>query len=194
METGNPGDYSQEMRMTQTIGDIRKKNRRKRLENLFGESVDIDDIVKAVGEKEVQEEIKKLESHKNELDEEKLQRMSIKELEDEIKKVKEEFDVVVKEMFEMREKSAATGAVECDNLAIMLKDIIGHNAKLENDCQHYTEELEKAKQEERELREKIYIAKNEKDAEMVKKNGGTWEALRNGNALGSIADMKKHQK
>ena len=158
----NPGAYKDVLGSKATIGEIRKENRRRRLEVLFGvKGLDVKDVVKAVGKEEIEQEIKKLEAQKSDLDMEKIERMSVKELQEEIKNTKEEYDKVVSEMHEMREKHYASSNVECENLSLMLKDIISYNEKLEKDVKHFTEELEKVKAQDKELREKIYIAMKE---------------------------------
>ena len=198
----NPGNLSDVLGTKATIGEIRKENRRRRLEVVFGEKgLEVKDIVKAIGKEEIEKEVQKLEAQKNDLDLDKVERMSVKELQDEIKNVKAEYEKVVAEMHEMREKHHASSNIEVDNLSIMLKDIVSYNEKLEKDVKHFTEELDRVKIQEKELKEKIYIARNEEEVERQKheekraqQNGGAWGALRNGQPLSSMADMRRNNR
>ena len=95
----NRGGYLQSLSTPRTITELRIENRRKRLEILFNEpGLKIEDIIVAIGEKEIEKEIGRLEEHKAKLEEEKKERLSLKEIKDEIKQRKEEFANIVKEI------------------------------------------------------------------------------------------------
>merc|ERR1711915_369773 len=115
-----------------------------------------------------------------------------KEMKEEIRKNREEFERVVKEIHVLRDEQATSVSVEFDNLGVMLKDITGHCEKLEKEVKHFTEELSRAKEEETKLKEELYIAKNEKQIQLDKSRAGAWNELRDGKGVSSMADMKKN--
>ena len=176
-----------------SITALRSENRRRRLEQVLDRpGLNVEDIVVAVGEKEVEEQIKKLEKSKATLEEDRLQRLTVKEMQEEIKRNREEFEKVLKEIHDLRDEQATSVSVECDNLGVMLKDITGHCEKLEKEVIHFTEELARAKEEEAKLKEELYIAKNEKQIQLDKSRSGAWNELRDGKGAKSMADMKKN--
>ena len=172
---------------------LRSENRRRRLEEVLDRpGLKVEDIVVAVGEKEVEEQIKQLEKSKANLEADRLERLTVKEMKEEIRKNKEEFEKVVKEIHALRDEQATSISVECDNLGVMLKDITGHCEKLENEVKHFTEELVRAKEEETKLKEELNIAKNEKQTQWEKSRSGASNELRDGKGANSMADMKKN--
>ena len=174
------------------IARIREENRKKRLQSLFNQNdLSIDQVVVAVGDKEIKEHIKALEADNDALDEELLEKMSPKELKDEIAKYKQEFDEVVADILKMKEENSSGIDVECENLAVMLKDILGHNAKMENDLITLTEELEKAKENESKLKEELHIVRNDAAIERQKSQAEDWNNLRNGKGAPTMAEMMK---
>ena len=175
-----------------SITALRSENRRRLEQVLDRPGLNVEDIVVAVGEKEVKEQIKKLEKSKATLEEDRLQRLTVKEMQEEIKRNREEFEKVLKEIHDLRDEQATSVSVECDNLGVMLKDITGHCEKLEKEVVHFTEELARAKEEEAKLKEELYIAKNEKQIQLDKSRSGAWNELRDGKGAKSMADMKKN--
>ena len=168
-----------------SITALRSENRRKRLEKVLDRpGLKVEDIVVAVGEKEIEEQIKKLEGSKAALEEDRLERLTVIEMKEEIKRNREEFEKVVKEIHALRDEQATSISVECDNLGVMLKDITGHCEKLEQEVKHFTEELVRAKEEETKLKEELYIAKNEKQIKMEK-------SMLDGKGSNSMGDIKK---
>ncbi len=176
-----------------SITALRSENRRRRLEQVLDRpGLKVEDIVVAVGEKEVEEQIKKLEKSKATLEEDRIQRLTVKEMQEEIKRNREEFEKVLNEIHDLRDEQATSVSVECDNLGVMLKDITGHCEKLEKEVKHFTEELARAKEEEAKLKEELHIAKNEKQIQWDKSRSGAWNELRDGKGANSMADMKKN--
>ena len=168
-----------------SITALRSENRRRRLEKVLDRpGLKVEDIVVAVGEKEIEEQIKKLEGSKAALEEDRLERLTVKEMKEEIKRNREEFEKVVKEIHALRDEQATSISVECDNLGVMLEDITGHCEKLEQEVKHFTEELVWAKDEEAKLKEELYIAKNEKQIQMEK-------TRLDGKGSNPMADIKK---
>ena len=168
-----------------SITALRSENRRKRLEKVLDRpGLKVEDIVVALGEKEIEEQIKKLEGSKAALEEDRLERLTVKEMKEEIRRNREEFEKVVKEIHALRDEQATSISVECDNLGVMLKDITGHCEKLEQEVKHFTEELVRAKEEETKLKEELYIAKNEKQIKMEK-------SMLDGKGSNSMGDIKK---
>ena len=146
-----------------SITQLRNENRRRRLEQVLGQpGLNVEDVVVAVGDKEVEEQIKKLEKSKAAVEEDRLERMGVKEMQEEIRRNKEEFELVVKQIHELRDNQATSVSVEYDNLGIMLKDITEHCERLEKEMKMFTEELERAKEQEAKLKDELYIAKNER--------------------------------
>ena len=172
---------------------LRSENRRRRLEQVLDRpGLKVEDIVVAVGEKEVEEQIKQLEKSKANLEADRLERLTVKEMKEEIRRNKEEFEKVVKEIHALRDEQATSISVECDNLGVMLKDITGHCEKLEKEVKHFTEELVRAKEEETKLKEELNIAKKEKQTQWEKSRSGASNDLKDGKGANSMADMKKN--
>ena len=142
----------------------------------------IEDLVIAVGDKEVEEEVKRLQEDVKKWDEEINENLTIRELEEEIKNTKKEFDDLVKEIHRLRDENATGIDVERENLRIMLKDITGHNEQLEKDINDLTEKLESAREEETKLKDELYIAKNEAASASVRQESQSesWSQLRSG--------------
>ena len=183
----NRGSYLKSLSTPRTITELRIENRRKRLEILFNEpGLKIEDIIVAIGEKEIEKEIERLEEHKAKLEEEKKERLSLKEIKDEIKQRKEEFANIVKEINDMKDQHNSGIDSECENLAMMLKDIVGHNEYLEKEFKRLTEELEQAKKDEEKMKEDLVIARNNHAIEQEKRNQSQPGSNRNGgNSSGS---------
>ena len=77
----------------------------KRLESLFGDpNLKIEDIVKPIGEKELKEKVDKLRKEKEDLLKKDDQSATIQELEKELKKSKNEYEDVMKEIQKMRQE------------------------------------------------------------------------------------------
>ena len=168
-----------------SITALRSENRRRRLEQVLDRpGLKVEDIVVAVGEKEIEEQIKKLEKSKAALEEDRLERLTVREMKEEIRRNREEFEKVVKEIHALRDEQATSISVECDNLSVMLKDITDRCEEMEKDVKHFTEELVRAKEEETKLKEELYIAKNDKQIQ--------WEKSRlDGKGSNSMADTRK---
>ena len=175
-----------------SITQLRNENRRRRLEQVLDQpGLKVEDVVVAVGDKEVEEQIKKLEQSKAALEEDRLKRMGVKEMREEIRRNEEEFELVVKQIHELRDDQATNVSVECDNLAIMLKDITEHCEQMEKDMKMFTEDLERAKEEEAKLKDELYIAKNERQTQVDKSRAAAFYELRDGKGASSMADMMK---
>ena len=66
-----------------SITQLRNENRRRRLEQVLDQpGLKVEDVVVAVGDKEVEEQIKKLEQSKAALEEDRLERMGVKEMQE----------------------------------------------------------------------------------------------------------------
>ena len=90
-----------------SITQLRNENRRRRLEQVLGQpGLNVEDVVVAVGDKEVEEQIKKLEQSKAALEEDRLMRMGVKEMQEEIRRNEEEFELVVKHIHKLRDDQA----------------------------------------------------------------------------------------
>ena len=177
------------------IAQIKSENRIRRLETLFGRpGLRVEDVVVAVREEDVEEQVKKMQEQKSHLEEEKVEKMEVMEMQKLLKKCKDEFEDVMKEINKLRDEQINTVNTECENLGCMLKDLTGHIDKMEKEMSHLTEELERAKMEEVKLKEELYIAKNDRQADLDKAQASNWAELRNGRGAGSMAEMVKTKK
>merc|ERR1712098_723967 len=161
-------------------------------EKLFGQpGLKIEDLVIAVGE--VEEEVKKLQEDVKKWDDEVNESLTIRELEEEIKNTWEEFDDLVNEIHKLRDDNATGIDIERENLGLMLKDITGHNEKLERDLKDLTEDLERAREDEKKLKEELNIAKNEAVSLRQESQSDSWSQLRNGKGAGNMAQMMRNK-
>ena len=161
---------------------LREKNRKKRLELLFGDpTLTVESVVTPIGEKEVEEEVKRLLEERESILNDKGS-LAIGELDKEVKKSKAKFKEVMKEMGEMRKQQVGGIAEACENMETMCLDVGGYVKKVEQHIKELEEELESAQESQKKLREELQIAKNDE----VKKS---WSELRNGEGASSMASM-----
>merc|ERR1712098_748726 len=159
----------------------------KRLEKLFGQpGLKVEDLVIAVGEEEVEKEVKKLQEDVKKWDDEVNESLTVRELEKEI-------DDLVNEIHKLRDDNATGIDIERENLGLMLKDITGHNEKLERDLKDLTEDLERAREDEKKLKEELNIAKNEAVSLRQESQSDSWSQLRNGKGAGNMAQMMRNK-
>ena len=138
------------------IAQIRSENRIRRLETLFGRpGLRVEDVVVAVREEDVEEQVKKLQEQKSQLEEGKAEKMEVKDMQKILKTCKEEFEDVMNEINELRDEQINTVNTESENLGCMLKDLTGHIDKMEKEMSHLTEEFERAKMEEVKLKKEL---------------------------------------
>ena len=165
------------------IARLREENRKKRLELLFGDpNLTVADVVTPIGDKEVEEEVKRLKEERDRLMRKDDGIWATEELEKEVKKSKAEFDNVMKDMNVMRGQQIGGIGEACENLETMCLDVGGYVKKVEKIINELEEELLRAQESQTKLREELQIAKNDE----VKKS---WGELRNGEGATSMASM-----
>eukprot|EP00092_Neocalanus_flemingeri_P025513 GFUD01027661.1.p1 GENE.GFUD01027661.1~~GFUD01027661.1.p1 ORF type:complete len:242 (-),score=97.37 GFUD01027661.1:33-758(-) len=165
------------------IERIRDENRKKRLELLFGDpNLTVAQVVTPIGDKEVEQEVKKLKEERDRLLRKDEGSAIIEDLEREVKKSKADFEKVMKEMSVMRQQQMGGIAEACENIEEMCRNVEGYVKKVEQTIKDLEEELERAQESQKKLREELQIAKNEE----VKKS---WAELRNGEGAASMATM-----
>merc|ERR1719438_438285 len=124
--------------------------KRKRLELLFGDpNLNIEDIVKPIGEKELKEKIEELQKEKEDLLKEDEERSTIEELIDEIKNSKDEYESVMKEIRMMRQKQVGGIEETCEIMQTMCEDIVTYVKKVEQHIEDLQKEKDTAVESER---------------------------------------------
>ena len=152
--------------------------RKKRLELLFNDpNIKIEDIVVAVGDKEIEEEIKNLTELKNKMEDEVQQCRTMKEMTEEVEKLHEEFDQIMADMQEIRNVQVEEQGG--DKLLYIRKMIDAISAEVEvneKKQSQLNEDIEKAVETEKKLKEDLHIAKNEQAIrnESNNKRGINW--------------------
>ena len=164
-----------------TLESIEMK--RKRLELLFGDpNLKIEDIVKPIGEKELKERGEKLKKEKEDLLKKDDENATIQELVEEVKKSKEEYENVMKEIQMMRQEQVGGIEETCEIMHTMCVDITGYVKKVEQNIKEMEEEKIRAAESEQKLREELHIARNEEAR-------NSWADLRKGEGATSMASM-----
>ena len=136
--------------------------KKKRLQLMFGDpNLTIEDIVTPIGEKELEEEVKRLKEEKEQLMIKDGKNVGIEELEKEVKKSKEEYEVVMKEMQKMRQQQVGGIEEACENMKTMCLDVAGYVKKVEQNIKDIGEERDRAQESQKKLKEELQIAKNE---------------------------------
>merc|ERR1712192_93531 len=112
------------------LSSQREENRKKRLELLFGdENLIVEDIVKPIGDKQLEEEVKRLKNEKEMLMKKDEESFATEELEEEIKKCKEEYENVMKDMKLMRQQQVGGIEETCEIMNTMCLDVNGYVKK-----------------------------------------------------------------
>ena len=174
--------YAAELTEDPEVSRQREK-RKKRLELLFGDkNLTVEDIVTPICEKELEEEVKRLKEEKEMLMRKDEDSLATEELEEAIKKSKEEYENVMKDMQLMRQQQVGGIEESCEIMHTMCLDVSGYVKKVEQNIKDLEEERDRAQESLKKLREDLQIAKNEE----VK---NSWADLRNGEGAPSMASM-----
>jgi len=179
----NNNKYAAEVTDDLKVASQREENMKKRMELLFGDkNLTVEDIVKPIGEKELEEEVKRLKEEKEMLLKKDEESLATEELEEEIKKSKVEYENVMKDMQMMRQQQVGGIEETCEIMHTMCLDVGGYVKKVEQNIKDLEEEKERAQESLKKLREDLQIAKNEE----VK---SSWADLRNGEGASNMASM-----
>ena len=157
---------------------------RNRMQQLFGNpNLKIEDIVKPIGEKEMKDEVERLKEHRERILKENAR--PIKELLEEVlKETEKEYETIMEEMSAMRQEQLGGIEEQCENINTMCCDLKGYIEQVEQDVKDLEEELVRAKDKEKKLKEDIDKARNQ---ELQK----SWDNLRKGNAAMHMSDMMR---
>ena len=127
------------------ISRIRVAKRKKRLALLFGDpNFTVDSVVTPVGEKEMEQDVRRLKEEQHMLMRKDDAALATEELEKEVMKSKAEFKEVMKEMNSMRQQQVGGIAEACDNMQAMCLEVGGYVKKVEQTIKDLEEELERA--------------------------------------------------
>ena len=139
-----------------------EKVKQKRLEILFNDpNIKMEDVIIAVGDKEIEEEIRRLTELKDKLEDEGKDLLSAKEMIEEIEKCYEEFDKTMADMKRMRnDQLKVGGGVKCEMMREMLREISGQVDENETKEKNLLRDIEIATETEKKLKEDLHIAKN----------------------------------
>ena len=139
-----------------------EKVKQKRLEILFNDpNIKMEDVFIAVGDKEIEEEIRSLTELKDKLEDEQRDLMSVREMSEEIEKCYEEFDQTLADMKRMRKEQLQDGGgAKCEMMREMLREISGQVDENEVKEQNILKDIEIAVETEKKLKEELHIAKN----------------------------------
>ena len=140
-----------------------EKVKQKRLEILFNDpNIKMEDVIIAVGDEEIEKEIRSLRELKDKLEDEDKDLLSVKEMTEEIEKCYEEFDKILADMKRMRnEQLKVGGGVKCEMMRDMLREMSGQVDENEQKEQNFLKDIEIATETEKKLKEELHIAKNE---------------------------------
>ena len=139
-----------------------EKVKQKRLEILFNDpNIKIEDVVIAVGEEEIEEEIRSLTEMKDKLEDENKDLMSLAEMSEEIDRCYDEFDQTMADMNRMRNKQLQEGGgIKVEMMRDMLSEVSGQVEEMETKEKNILRDIEIAAESEKKLKEDLHIAKN----------------------------------
>ena len=171
---------SSQSKMGSNQQDLEKVKQR-RLEILFNDpNMKMEDVIIAVGDQEIEEEIRSLTEIKDKLEDEQKDLLSVREMTEEIDRNYEEFDQIMADMKRMRnEQLQDCGGAKCEMMREMLREVSGQVDENETKEKNLLRDIEIATETEKKLKEDLHIAKNKlaiaQDArrkELEKANGG----------------------
>ena len=145
----------------------------KRLEVLFGNpNLKFKDVVIAVGDKEIQEEIRNRTELKDKLEE--IQGVqTVKEMKEEIEKHRDDFDQIMEDMEKMRyDQIQEHGRDKLRIIRRMIDDISSQVEEKKQTEANIVQEIEEAVECEKKLKEDLHIAKNKYSLRMEKAHKG----------------------
>ena len=180
---------SSQSKMGSNQQDLEKLKQR-RLETLFNDpNMKMEDVIIAVGDQEIEEEIRSLTVMKDKLEDEQKDLMSVREMTEEIDRSYEEFDQIMSDMKRMRnEQLQDGGGAKCEMMREMLREVSGQVDENEKKEKSLLKDIEIATETEKKLKEDLHIAKNKlaiaQDArrkEMEKKANGGFSGRQNNN-------------
>ena len=167
-----------------------EKVKQKRLEILFNDpNIKMEEVIIAVGDEEIEEEIRSLTEMKDKLEDEQKDLMSVREMTEEIERSYEEFDQIMADMKKMRnEQLQEGGGAKCEMMREMLREVSGQVDENETKEKSLLKDIEIATETDKKLKEELHIAKNKlaiaQDArrkEMEKKENGGFNGRQTNN-------------
>ena len=159
-----------------------EKVQKKRLELLFNDpNLKIEDIVIAVGDEEIEEEIKNLTKLKTKLEDEVQEFRTMKEMTEEIEKLYEEFDQIMDDMKKLRKvQREEQGGDKLIHIREKVDEISAQVEANEQKEIQLSQDIEKAVAAEKKLKEDLHIARNEQAI----RNAGNNKRENNWNGMG----------